>query len=265
MARKIRIEYAGACYHVINRGNYRSWIFETEGSRRSFLACLRQCCEAQGWLLHAWVVMGNHFHLCIETPHPNLVEGMRWLQSTFSNRFNRFRKVNGHVFQGRYKAILLDGEAVGPVCHYIHLNPVRAGLTACDGLQDYVDGSFHQLRERYLAPNRWIAERLHMGAVSTVQSLISRHRENGGGSDSNWRKVKNHETLDLYLGGMMNGTSSENGNLTRRRKKIHSSFPCFSCWVRPSWTGVGSLPNPWVSLVRSTCFSKLEPLDEQFT
>ena len=79
------------------------------------------------WRLHAWCLMGNHYHLCIQTPQPNLVEGMKWLQSTFANKFNRLRKANGHVFQGRYKAILLDAEAIAAVCHYIHLNPVRAG------------------------------------------------------------------------------------------------------------------------------------------
>ena len=108
MARRSRVEHAGAIYHLINRGNYRSFIFETAGARQSFLECLDLCCEAQGWRLHAWVLMGNHYHLCVETPEPNLVEGMKWLQSTFANRFNRFRKANGHVFQGRYKAILLD-------------------------------------------------------------------------------------------------------------------------------------------------------------
>jgi hypothetical protein len=89
--------------------------------------------------------MGNHYHLCIETPEPNLVEGMRWLQSTFANRFNRFRHSNGHVFQGRYNAILLDGDALGTVCHYIHLNPVRAGLVEAGELQQYAESSFAQL------------------------------------------------------------------------------------------------------------------------
>ena len=145
VARKIRIEYSGARYHLINRGNYRSWIFETEGARKSFLKCLGEACTAMEWRLYAWCLMGNHYHLCVETPHPNLVEGMRWLQSTFANRFNRFRKSNGHVFQGRYKAILLDGDAVGPVCHYIHLNPVRAGLVAASALQSHQDSSFARL------------------------------------------------------------------------------------------------------------------------
>ena len=145
MARKLRIEYAGAMYHVINRGNHRSWIFETEGARRSFRLCLQEACGAMEWRLHAWVLMGNHYHLCLETPSPNLVEGMRWLQSTFANRFNRFRQTNGHVFQGRYKAMLLDGDAVGAVCHYIHLNPVRAGLIEAGKLEDYWESSFARL------------------------------------------------------------------------------------------------------------------------
>ena len=105
MARKLRIQYAGAFYHVINRGNYRSWIFETAGARHSFLECLGLSCRAKDWRLHGWCLMGNHYHLLIETPQPNLVDGMKWLQSTFANRFNRFRNSNGHVFQGRYKAI----------------------------------------------------------------------------------------------------------------------------------------------------------------
>ena len=141
MARKVRIEYSGAYYHVINRGNYRSWIFESEGARVSFLDCLKEVCLAKGWRLHSWVLMSNHYHLCIETPDPNLVDGMKWLQSTFANRFNRYRKANGHVFQGRYKAILLDVDAVGPVCHYIYLNPVRAGLVEAAMLQRRKKGS----------------------------------------------------------------------------------------------------------------------------
>lgn len=76
MARKVRIEYADAYYHVINRGNYRSWIFESEGARGSFLKCLVEVCVAKGWRLHAWVLMSNHYHLCLQTPEPNLVDGM---------------------------------------------------------------------------------------------------------------------------------------------------------------------------------------------
>lgn len=145
MARKVRIEFPGAIYHVMNRGNFRSGIFESRGACLSFLDCLQQAAEAKGWVIYAWAIMPNHYHLCLETPEGNLVSGMKWLQSTFANRFNRFRKTNGHVFQGRYKAILLESKAIGPVCHYIHLNPVRGHLVEVAQLQDYEWSSFSQL------------------------------------------------------------------------------------------------------------------------
>jgi REP element-mobilizing transposase RayT len=123
---------------VINRGNYRSWIFESEGARSAFEGCLFEACEKSNWILHAFVVMGNHYHLAIETPQANLVAGMTWFQGTFAARFNRLRGENGHLFQGRYKALIVqDGEWLGNLCHYIHLNPVRAGLVDVKGLRDY--------------------------------------------------------------------------------------------------------------------------------
>jgi REP element-mobilizing transposase RayT len=91
-----------------------------------------------GWRLHAYVLMRNHYHLAVETPEPNLVAGMHWIQGTFCNRFNRFRGQNGHVFQGRYKAIILeDANALARVVDYIHLNPVRAGAVKVARMERY--------------------------------------------------------------------------------------------------------------------------------
>ena len=138
VARKLRIQFPGALYHVINRGNYRSDIFATEGAKGAFLECLDEACGKTGWRIHAWCLMSNHYHLAVETPEPNLSEGMRWLQATFAARYNRFRQVRGHLFQGRFKAIAVeDGDPLANVCHYIHLNPVRAGIVEGDGLKDY--------------------------------------------------------------------------------------------------------------------------------
>jgi REP element-mobilizing transposase RayT len=134
MARKLRLEFAGAIYHVISRGNYRADVFGQDGTKQAFLGCLGEAAQKGNWVVHAWGVMSNHYHACIETPEPNLVSGMRWLQATFSLRFNRFRAEHGHVFQGRYKALLVELEAVGSVCHYIHLNPVRAGIVPIEGV-----------------------------------------------------------------------------------------------------------------------------------
>ncbi len=138
MARKLRLQYNGAIYHVINRGNYRRDVFETADKAKAFEECLFEAGARMGWRLHAYVLMRNHYHLALETPQANLVEGMHWLQSTFATRFNRFRQERGHLFQGRYQALVVEpGDALRRVVDYIHLNPVRAGLVAVDQLADF--------------------------------------------------------------------------------------------------------------------------------
>lgn len=146
MTRKLRLEFPGACYHVINRGNYRAAIFKTEGAKAAFEACLFEACAKSNWRLHAYVLMSNHYHLALETPEGNLVAGMQWLQATFANRFNKLRGERGHLFQGRYKSLLVEaGAPLGQVCHYIHLNPVRANLVSVDKLGSYRHGSYWYL------------------------------------------------------------------------------------------------------------------------
>lgn len=148
MARKLRLESEGGVYHVINRGNYRGDIFRSAKARAAFLKCLGEACQKTGWRVHAWCVMSNHYHLAIETPKANLVEGMRWLQSTFSMRYNRLRAENGHLFQGRYKSLMVDPDAgLGPLCHYIHLNPVRAKVCTVAELGNWPWSSLHWLRD----------------------------------------------------------------------------------------------------------------------
>ena len=133
MARKPRIQYEGAVYHVINRGNYRRDVFELASTAQAFERCLFEACEQAGWQLHAFTLMRNHFHLALETPRANLVEGMHWLQSTFATRFNRLRAERGHLFQGRYQAILVEpGTHLAQVVNYIHLNAVRAGIVGVE-------------------------------------------------------------------------------------------------------------------------------------
>ena len=96
VARRLRQVEEGGFYHVLNRGNYRQWIFREEGAKLAFEATLFEACERAGWVLHAFCVMDNHYHLAVETPRGNLTEGMRWLQSVYATRFNRFRKESGH-------------------------------------------------------------------------------------------------------------------------------------------------------------------------
>ena len=138
MARKLRIKFGGAIYNVINRGNYRRDLFVSPSEAQAFLATVREAKEQMGWRVHAYVLMRNHYHLALETPEPNLVEGMHWLQSTWASRFNRFRRERGHLFQGRYQALLVeDAGALGKVVDYIHLNPVRARIVPPEQVRGY--------------------------------------------------------------------------------------------------------------------------------
>src|SRR5687768_17169184 len=99
MARKLRVEYPGAIYHVINRGDRRELIFREDRDRELFLKTLAESCEKTGWQVHAYCLMPNHFHMVIETPEPNLVAGMKWFLVTYSSRFNRWHKLFVHLFK----------------------------------------------------------------------------------------------------------------------------------------------------------------------
>lgn len=131
MARKLRVEYPGAIYHVLNRGDRREPIFHDDADRRRFLETLSETCGKNGWQVHAYCLMPNHFHLVMETPQANLVAGMKWFLGTYTSRFNRRHQLFGHLFSGRYKALVVDGSGNGylrTVGDYVHLNPVRARL-----------------------------------------------------------------------------------------------------------------------------------------
>jgi REP element-mobilizing transposase RayT len=141
MARKLRLEYEGAIYHVMNRGDRREPIFKDDADRKRFLETLAECCGKTDWQVHAYCLMSNHFHLVVETPKANLVAGMKWFLGTYTGRFNRRHKLFGHLFSGRYKSLIVDGSGSGylrTVCDYVHLNPARAKLlTAGQPLRSY--------------------------------------------------------------------------------------------------------------------------------
>jgi len=129
MARKVRVEYPGAIYHIMNRGDRREPIFKDDADRHRFVETLAEACAKTGWQVHAYVLMPNHFHLVVETPQPNLVAGMKWLLGTYTGRFNRRHRLFGHLFAGRYKSLFVDGSGSGylkSVCDYVDLNPARA-------------------------------------------------------------------------------------------------------------------------------------------
>lgn len=129
MARPLRIEFAGALYHVTSRGDGQEDIYLDDNDREIFLEVLVDVQHRLNWTIHAYCLMSNHYHLLIETPDSNLSKGMRHLNGVYTQRFNRSHKRAGHVFQGRYKAILVQKDNyLLELSRYIVLNPVRARM-----------------------------------------------------------------------------------------------------------------------------------------
>ena len=136
MGRLWRVEYVGACYHVINRGNYRQDIFRDDGAASAFEKALGQAAVRFRWKVqvHAYVIMRNHFHIALELTEATLSVGMQWLRSTWARRYNNYRNVTGRPFQGRYKALHVEpDQSLARVCDYIHLNPARAHVVGVEG------------------------------------------------------------------------------------------------------------------------------------
>jgi len=169
MARKLRLQYPGAIYHIMNRGDHSEVIFRDDRDRRMLLATLTEACDkTDDWQVHALCLMSNHFHFVLETPRANLAEGMKWLLGTYTARFNRKDHLFGHLFSGRYKALPVDASGTGylkSACDYVHLNPVRAGLLSLEQpLQSYVWSSYPyylmapERRPRWLRVDRLLGE-----------------------------------------------------------------------------------------------------------
>ncbi len=141
MTRPLRIEFAGALYHVTSRGNQREAIYLDESDKLLFLEVLGEVCERFNWQLHAYCLMTNHYHLLVETPDGNLSNGMRQLNGVYTQRFNRKQGRVGHVFQGRFKGILVEKESyLLALARYIVLNPVRARMV--DRAEDWPWSSY---------------------------------------------------------------------------------------------------------------------------
>jgi len=156
-------------YHVMSRGDQRDDIFLDDVDRHDFIKTLAEACQRAGWQAHAYCLMGNHYHLVVETPNANLVSGMAWLQSTYTIRLNNRHKLTGHVLSGRYKAQLVEGSGSGylrSACDYVHLNPVRAKLLAPeDRLLAYPWSSFPL----------YLAAREHRPQWLRVERLLGEH------------------------------------------------------------------------------------------
>ncbi len=174
MARPLRVQYPGAVYHVMARGSRGQSIFADDTDRKRFLKTVDEACQRTGWLIHAYVLMGNHYHLLIETPEGNLVPGMKWLQSTYTQRYNHRHRLTGHLFQGRYKAIIIDEREpmyLQTVSTYIHLNPARAGLVRIgeQPLKRYRWSSYPWYLNRAGKKPAWLRREHVMGALGLAE------------------------------------------------------------------------------------------------
>jgi putative transposase len=129
MARSLRVEFAGAFYHVLNWGNAGEAIFRSNGDREKFLEYWGKAVERFGIKVHTYCLMPNHYHFLIETPEPNLSRAVQWVNVSYAAYFNRKHQRQGHLFQGRFKSILVDADGyLKELSRYIHLNPLRADM-----------------------------------------------------------------------------------------------------------------------------------------
>jgi REP-associated tyrosine transposase len=181
--RSIRIEYPGAFYHVMARGNRREAIFRGERDRQLFLKTLGNACEMTGWRIHAYCLMSNHYHLLIETPEANLVAGMQWLQNTYTRRFNTRHRLWGRLFGDRYKAVLVEGwhgYYYETLLDYIHLNPVRAKLVRPRRGQSLLDYKWSSVAGGYALAARkrakWLAAEEGLAAFGCKDTTRGRRK-----------------------------------------------------------------------------------------
>jgi putative transposase len=176
MARPLRIQFPGALYHVTSRGDRREKIFLSDHDRYAWLDILAVVCVRFGWVIHAYCQMGNHYHLVVETPDANLARGMRHLNGAYTQRFNYCHALVGHLFQGRYHAILIQRDAyLLALSRYVVLNPVRAGMVSTP---DEWPWSSYRLMISSAPPPEWL----------DIDWLLSQFADDRGAAMSKYRE-----------------------------------------------------------------------------
>ncbi len=198
MARPLRIEFPGALYHVTSRGNARGNIYRSNNDRHCWLEVLADVVQQYNWACYSYCLMSNHYHILVETIDGNLARGMRQLNGVYTQRYNRAHRKVGHLFQGRYKAILVQEDAyLLELCRYIVLNPVRAKMVVSPAAWIW---SSYGATVAQVAPPKW----LYTGKVLSLfgnkqEDTIRRYQEfvaAGVGLSSVWATLKHQ----IYLG-----------------------------------------------------------------
>jgi putative transposase len=198
MARPLRIEFAGALYHLMSRGDGREAIYRTDADRRLHLKALAETCERFNWRCHAYCLMGNHYHLLVETPEANLSRGMHHFNGVYTQRFNRAHERVGHVFQGRFNSVLVEKDSyLLELARYIVLNPVRAGMVR--SAADWPWSSYRATAGIVDTPEWFDPVWLLAAFGGTRSQAIARYRRfiaEGDGKASPWEELKGQ----IYLG-----------------------------------------------------------------
>ena len=198
MTRPLRIELAGGVYHVTSRGDRRENIYFCDADRRAWLELLGKVCERFNWMCHAWCQMSNHYHIVVETVEGNLSQGMRQLNGVYTQHINSAYQRVGHVFQGRYKSILVEKESyLLELARYVVLNPVRAGMV--DDPQQWSWSSYAAMTGEKQAPpwlqTDWILGQFDRNRGQAVMGYVDFVRA-GAGMPSVWERLRGQ----VYLG-----------------------------------------------------------------
>lgn len=201
LARPLRLEIPGALWHVTSRGNEQRNIVRNDSDRHDFVRLLAEVVREYHWLLHAWVLMDNHYHLLIETPEATLSDGVKWLNQNYVQRFNRRYRRAGHLFQGRFKGILVEREGhLLELLRYVVLNPVRCGIARFAA--DYRWSSYRATAGLITPPSwltiAWTLERFGGGDRASAQEAYRQFVADGRGAAYNpWESLQ----AQMYLGG----------------------------------------------------------------
>lgn len=199
MARPLRLEFPGAVYHVTSRGNQGQNVFSDDAHRSAFLGILSGTIRRYNWICHAYCLMDNHYHLLIETPDGNLSKGMRQVNAVYTQYANRMSGEGGHLFQGRYKAILVEKDThLLEVVRYVLLNPVRAGIT--EDCENWVWSSYRGMcgleHPAAFLTTDWVLSMFAKDRKKAVRQLIE-FVADGVQAEAPWRRVKGQ----VLLGG----------------------------------------------------------------
>ena len=233
MARPLRIEYAGALYHVTSRGNAQENIYRNDADRMQFYNVLAEVCDRFNWVIHAYCLMDNHYHLLVETPEQNLSKGMRHLNGVYTQRFNQYHARVGHVFQGRYKAILVQKESyLLELARYIVLNPVRARMVRTS--RDWPWSSYRATTGQISVPEWLYVDWVLSAFAKQKKTAITRYKAfvaEGKNQPSPWMQLKNQIFLgtDKFVDDMQRKISSETTlseipAIQKRKRPKHLGF-----------------------------------------